>query len=92
MEKKIPIPSPQDPLKMLTKVHTGCSRLPPHTRYLLHTQIQCWKSITYTDGSVMKTTADSPPLVGSDVYKPNKEDHHPSTTTTVHLIQWPWPN
>eukprot|EP00983_Pelagomonas_calceolata_P049056 1141327-Pelagomonas_calceolata.AAC.1 len=43
------------------------------------------KDITYTDGSVMKTKSDSPPLVGSGVYKPNKEGDHPSPQMQLYI-------
>eukprot|EP00983_Pelagomonas_calceolata_P124126 1161075-Pelagomonas_calceolata.AAC.24 len=48
-------------------------------------KIQCWRDITYTDGSVMINKNGSPPLVGSNAYKPNKEGNHPSPQLQLYI-------
>eukprot|EP00983_Pelagomonas_calceolata_P106794 1159273-Pelagomonas_calceolata.AAC.12 len=35
-------------------------------------KIKYWRDITYTDGSVIQPKDDSPPLVGSGVFKPGR--------------------
>eukprot|EP00983_Pelagomonas_calceolata_P004984 163284-Pelagomonas_calceolata.AAC.1 len=44
---------------------------PAKYRKIFTPQIKDWREVTYTDGSVIKhNDDDSPPLLGSGVYKP----------------------
>eukprot|EP00983_Pelagomonas_calceolata_P050192 1141846-Pelagomonas_calceolata.AAC.2 len=74
---------------MLTQARTGRSRSSPHRVTQIppsHPKFSVGEtSPTYTDGSVMNTKNNSPPQVGSDVYKPNKEGDHPSPQLQLYI-------
>eukprot|EP00983_Pelagomonas_calceolata_P056711 1144728-Pelagomonas_calceolata.AAC.1 len=71
----------------------SCSHMCPQTRAVFLPAnyekmftpiIKDWKEITYTDGNVIKHKDDSPPLAGSDVYKPVRETSQLSQHLQLH--------
>eukprot|EP00983_Pelagomonas_calceolata_P078323 1154234-Pelagomonas_calceolata.AAC.4 len=78
LEIKSPIPSPRHPY-LLTQVPTGKAAFHPAAYEKTFTyKFKRWREITFTDGSVIQHKDDSPPLVGSGVYKSSRATSHSS--------------